>query len=128
MALPQRLLFTSVVHMACCDMHNRSGAAPVLQGWKGSNFLLRRWKFDLRGSTSEVFSLHAFVVSPSSTSFHSSCQFLLHFRGHLRSLSYHISLGPANHPLMLDFQPDSLQKGHHTTSTRTSSHWLLLSL
>ena len=34
--------------MACCDMHNGSGAAPVLRCWRGSNFLLRRWKFDLQ--------------------------------------------------------------------------------
>ena len=75
--------------MACCDLHNGSGAAPVLQGWGGSNFLLRRWKFDLRGSTSEVFSLSAFVVSLASTSFHSSCQFLLRFRGHVRFVMQH---------------------------------------
>ena len=72
-ALPQRLLFTSEVHVACCDMHNGSGAAPVLRCWGGSNFLLQRWKFDLPGSTSEVFSLGASVISPSSASFHSSC-------------------------------------------------------
>ena len=47
-ALLQRLLFTSVVHVACCDMHNGSGAAPILRCWGGSNFLLRRWKFDLQ--------------------------------------------------------------------------------
>ena len=81
--LPQRLLFTSEVHVACCDMHNRSGAAPVLRGWGGSNFLFQRWKFNLQGSASKVFSLRAFVVSPASASFHSSCQFLLHFQGHV---------------------------------------------
>ena len=31
-ALLQRLLFTSEVHVACSDMHNGSGAAPVLRG------------------------------------------------------------------------------------------------
>ena len=46
--LPQRLLFTSVVHVACYDMHNGSSVAPVLRCSGGSNFLLRRWKFNLQ--------------------------------------------------------------------------------
>ena len=101
MALPQRLLFISEVHVACCDMHNGGGIALVLQGWGESNFFLQRWKFDLRGSTSEVFSLGAFGVSPTSASFHSSCQFLLRFLTQSLQLSYHISPHPVSHPPML---------------------------
>ena len=37
-ALLQRLLFTSVVHVACCDMHNGSDTTPVLRCWEGSTF------------------------------------------------------------------------------------------
>ena len=93
--------------MACRDLHNGSGAENVLRGWGGLNFLLRRWRFDLRGSTSEVFPLRAFVVSPASAPFHSSCQFLLRFRGLNFLLSNTNSPSSVTRSPRLDFQPDS---------------------
>ena len=96
-------------------MHNGSGVAPVLRCWGGSNFLLCRWKFNLRGSTSKVFSLGALVVSPSSASFHPSCQFLLRFLTQSLQLSNHISPRPIIHSPILDFQARLSPKGasHH---------------
>ena len=126
-ALPQRLLFTSEVHVVCCDLYSRSGVENVLRGWGGLNFLLRRWKFNLRGlftSYLRGFTCKCFfsLVLPNLTR-PTNSYFVFEVL-----FSNTISPCPVTQPPRLDFQPDSPQKESHSTSTSTSSHWLLLSL
>ena len=114
-ALPQRLLFTSEVHVACCHMHNVSGAAPVLlpfsevgEGPTSSS--------EGGSSTYEVRPPKSFHLVPSW--FHPQVPLFTRPTNSyfvFAQLSYHISLRPVSHPPMLDFQAQLSPKGvsHH---------------